>query len=108
MRCIKTGVHAYVASHMISVYGDAFVLGDEHVYDDDPCGGQHHLLIRVCQKEFAPIFPYLHIMVEHDDHWFDLRQTSGAHNSTLIVMPNKWKWLGYKGEEMKRVDEEIK
>jgi hypothetical protein len=102
LQCIKTGVHAYIKSYQMSVYGDAFAL-NETIYDygDKPIKiVPDTLLIRVCQREYQPISDLLHIFCDDVDHWFDDRLTSMIHNSTLIALPAKWHWLGYRGEQI--------
>lgn len=100
--CIKTGVHACIEDYSCSVYGDAFALQRIYqAYGDEPVAlTPDTLIIRVCQKEFRPIQPQLHIVVVGIEHWFDEDHNTMAQNGTLLAAPGKWTWLGYNGQPL--------
>lgn len=124
MQCIKTGFYGFLASHECFVYGDAFALplpthclspkaierqlSSAGNFGNEPhstvLSSNGHLLLRVCQIDAdTPRISRINLLVHRVDHWFDERQTSAALNSTLLVEPGSWQWLGYEGTRLQDV-----
>lgn len=117
MHCIKTGFYANLFDGNQFLYGDAFILealGNppvaEHLYATDKSfRGDDHLLLRICAACSDSEGAKVNISIQNYEHWFDeLRAKDTSNNgilsrvwipnSTMIVAPGNWHWLGYNGQ----------
>lgn len=119
MQCIKTGFYAYLESASLYLRGDAFTLSTyahagevrDLQYGDTAHTGNDHLLLRICAASVERP-DRIHLQISAPAHWFE--ETKGEvvspapdfgaiwqPNSTMLVSPGEWRWLGYAGQEPK-------
>ena len=122
MRCIKTGFHALLSTNAtdngqpLLLHGDAFMLGSPAREAAYPCPYGHErlqewqipdrLLLRICSVEPVHGTERIHLQIGEVEHWFDRSHLiETRHNSTMLVQPSQWQWLGYNGVDVAELTE---
>lgn len=89
MSCVKTGFHAFLETHGIFLYGDAFEVSGV-------------LIFRVCYMGREPARRRKHYTIKNYLFWFDDEKTSDDYNSTLVVAREDVVSHGYDGIDVCR------